>query len=70
MVAILWILIGITICSIFVASLSTTIMASQNPPTPDMMGARVGLLKGRVQEAVVIAQHGGILHPVSEFLPN
>lgn len=57
--SVIWILIGITIIAIFTASLTTEIMKARSPDTPDMNGKRVGVLKHRLHDAIMIAQHGG-----------
>lgn len=62
--AIIWILFGITICSMFTAALTTAISSVLNPETPTIDGKKIGSLKNRMYEALVIAQYGGMLHTV------
>lgn len=59
-----WILIGMTIFSMFTASLTTIITNVEKIPSADMAGKTVGALKNRVYDAVVIAKHGGMIHAV------
>ena len=64
MFAVVWILIGITICSIYVASLTTEIMDSQTSLIANLHGKMVGGLKYRLHDASLVAQYGGILHEI------
>ena len=63
--AIVWILIGITICSIFTASLTTEVINAHNLPDADLNGKFVGGLKHQVHDAIMIVQHGGILRDIA-----
>ena len=60
--AVIWFLIGIIVCAIYVGSISSDIMASRIPDKPEISGKKVGALKGRMPDALMIAQHGGRLH--------
>ena len=59
--SVIWILIGITICSLFTASLTNEITSASSPENPDMHGRNVGVLRYRTFDASVIAKHGGVL---------
>ena len=65
-VAVLWILMGITMCAMFTASLTTAILSAITPKPPEMHGKTVGWLKHRLYEATVIAQHGGRLIAIED----
>ena len=58
--AVLWIVCGITINSIYVSELTAEIMTSRNNE-PEIHGSQVGALKNRFYDAVMILQHGGNL---------
>ena len=60
--AVIWILIGITICSIFTASLTTDIMGARSAKSQTLRGKIIGALKYRLHDFTMIAQHEGILH--------
>ena len=62
--AICWILFGITICSIFTASLTTEIIKNISPVGNKIAGKVVGCLNYRLNDAALIAQHGGIVHTI------
>ena len=64
--SIFWILIGITICSIFTASLTTEITSAATPETPEVVGNAIGWFRGRLYEATIIAQYGGTLHTIED----
>ena len=66
MFAVFWILTGITICSMFTATLTTAITSSITPKVPTIDGGKVGWLKYRMYEALIIAQYGGTLHEVKD----
>ena len=57
--SIIWILVGITICSIFTASLTNEITSASNAPDPTMHGKTIGVLKYRTFDAYFVAKHGG-----------
>ena len=65
MFAVVWILIGITILSIFTASLTTELINARSPPDPNLTGMKVGGLKDRLHDSIMVAQHGGILKEVN-----
>ena len=58
------IIIGITVTSIYVASLTSDIMDSRVIPTTDLTGSRVGVIKGMLGDMLVATQHGGILQEI------
>lgn len=64
--SIFWILIGITICSMFTASLTTEITSAMTPKIPEIQGNKVGWLRGRLYEAMLIAQYGGTLYTIND----
>ena len=55
-----WLLVGMTICSIYVASIATNVMDMKNPTTPDLKGRKVGALAGRPHDLLTISQEGGV----------
>ena len=57
--SVLWILIGITMFSMFTGLLTTAIMDANKPLNPDMRNADVGVLKYRAYDASLIALQGG-----------
>lgn len=59
--SVIWILIGITISSMFTAALTNEITSASAPTNPHMQGQTVAGLKFRTFDASVIAKHGGIL---------
>lgn len=63
--AVIWILVGITVCSIFVASLSSEIMMFSTPATPKLSGQKVGALANHLHDAIMVSQHGGIIHSIA-----
>ena len=63
--AVFWILIGITITSMYIGGLAGAIYGLQEPPgLPTLNGRLVGGLKHQLQDATVVAQHGAILHDI------
>lgn len=62
MYAVFWILIGITMCSTFTASLTSEIIQARTPASTEMAGKDIAVLKGRLHDIAVVADHGGILH--------
>ena len=65
--AVLWIFIGMTMCSIYTASVTTEILSYRSPPYMEMTGKRVGTLKHRLQDASIISQHGGIVQTTDDY---
>ena len=59
--SIVWIFVGITTFSLVTAMLSSEITEFNTIPPPKMAGSKVGALRHRLYEAVLIAKHGGIL---------
>ena len=64
--SILWILIGITICSLFTAALTNQINSIKDVAVPGFTGKMVYALKDRLHDALIIASHGGILKTAAE----
>ena len=60
--AIIWIYIGIVICGILTASLTTIIIESTTEEQPSMDGARVGVLQNRIYDAHMVVSNGGSKH--------
>ena len=55
--AIIWILLGITGCAIFVGTLTTEMMMARKLSPPDMRERKVGVLKERMHETLMVSQH-------------
>ena len=64
MFAVLWILIGITMCSILTASITTDIIDVRSSLSPSLRRKIVGSLKYNLQDSTMIAQHEGNLHEI------
>ena len=62
--SIFWIIVGITMTSIYIAKLSSQIIEAQEPKEPDLSGKQVGTLKNAMHDSIMIAQHGGIVRTV------
>lgn len=65
--AICWIFVGITICSIFNAALTSEIIHVRDDPAKDiknLQGKTVGCLNYRLNDAIFAAQHGGIVKTI------
>ena len=61
--AMFWILIGITITSMYIGALAGTIYSLRAPPQKNSLnGHIVGGLKHQLQDATIVAQHGGKVH--------
>lgn len=63
--SIAWIFIGITTFSLITAMLSAEITQANSPPPPSMEGTRVGAIRYRLYDAILIAKHGGVLVDVN-----
>ena len=59
--AVFWIIVGMTICSIFTATITSEFIDARRPANTDMVGRPVGVLKGRTHDIAVVGEHGGIL---------
>lgn len=59
--ALVWIIIGITTFSLVTAALTSEITAANSLPPPIMSGARVGAVRHRLYEAIIVAKEGGII---------
>lgn len=57
--AILWILVGITLFGLLTGILTTAIMSANKPVEPSLKKAKVGVLKYRINDAALVAQHDG-----------
>lgn len=60
--SIIWILVGITICSMFTASLTTEITKAVFPDKPTMVGKTIGVMKDRLDDYALVATHGGAIY--------
>ena len=48
--AVMWVLIGIALCSLFTATLTTKVILAHAPSNPDITGKQVAVLKGQFDE--------------------
>ena len=62
--SVFWILAGITICSMFTASLTNEIGKTSEPVNHQISGEIVGGLKHRLLDAAIIAEQGGIIQEI------
>ena len=62
--AVIWIFIGITVCSIFTANLTTEIINARLPTDAHVAGKTVGVLKDRLGDATMVVRNGGIIHEI------
>ena len=62
--ALLWILIGITIFSLFSGSLTNQIIKIHSHQIPQIHGKKVGGLRHRFHDATMVAQHGGFFQVI------
>lgn len=60
--AVIWILTGITVCAILTALLTTTILEANSQQPVRISGSKVGVLKGRNYDALIVTNHGGLLY--------
>ena len=60
--AVLWIIMGITIISVFTGTLTSEIINANQPQNTDLSGKKVGTLRYRIHDIALVAQHGGILY--------
>ena len=61
LLAVVWILIGITCFSMVTAMLSSELTKANSLPPPEVEGAKVGVLPNRLYDSIVVAKHGGTL---------
>ena len=61
LLAVIWILVGITICSLFTASLTSEITSAVTPNAPTMEGKTVGIIKGRFYDAGFVTNQRGLI---------
>lgn len=66
-IAVVWILTGITICSLFTATLTGKIITGLSSEDMEMQGKKIGWLKPRLFEAKMIANNGGRIYPVDGY---
>lgn len=66
MYAVVWILVGITLCSIFTASLITEIIQAKEVDT-EINGKKIGVLKYRLHDISIVSDHGGVLYQTSIY---
>lgn len=57
--AVLWILFGITFCSIFTANFSTDMASARTISHAEMRGKTVGVLKNRLEDVMMVIHNGG-----------
>ena len=62
--AVIWILLGITICSIFTGTLTTEIMTARSATDSHIIGKNIGVLQRRLEDITLVIQHGGAVHEV------
>ena len=62
--AVIWILLGITICSIFTGTLTTEIMNARSVTDSHILGNNIGILRHRLEDITMVIQHGGMVHEV------
>ena len=63
--AVVWILIGITITSMYIGALAGSVYSLQTQSGPPVLnGRRVGGLKHQLHDTTVVAEHGGMLHDI------
>lgn len=63
--AVMWIITGITLCSIFTASMTAHITKARDVTASSDMGAKkVGVLKGRLEDELMVIQLGGVPYEV------
>ena len=63
--AMFWILIGITVCSLFTAALTSEIIKAHSlSHDHDMTGQKVGCLNYRANDAIMISERGGIVYTI------
>ena len=60
--AVFWIMMGITIISVFTGTLTSEIINANQPQDTDLSGKKVGTLRYRLHDIALVAQHGGILY--------
>ena len=59
LIAVIWILLGVTIMSMFTAALTMEILSKSNPHGPSMAASRIGVLNGRILDASIVMNKGG-----------
>lgn len=59
--SVFWILLGITMFSILTSALTAQFSNILSHPTPNLVNKKVGGLKGKMNTATLIAQHGGFI---------
>jgi len=65
--AVMWVLIGIALCSLFTATLTTKVILAHAPSNPDITGKQVAVLKGRLHDMEAVAHYGGMVRIGSIF---
>ena len=60
--AVFWILIGITMCSMFTATLTSEIISARAPANTDVAGNDVAVMKGRAHDIQIVAEKGAVIH--------
>ena len=59
--SVIWIFIGITIFTLITAMLTAEFIKHNTVRSPSMSGAKVGVIRYRLYESILVAKHGGIL---------
>jgi len=59
--AVFWILIGITMCSMFTATLTTEIINARAPANTDLAGNDVAVMKGRTHDIQIVSEKGAVI---------
>lgn len=61
-----WIFAGIAVTSTLSAALTTELINFRSLQNTEMDGKRVGVLKHRLHDAIIVSQHGGIVHTATK----
>lgn len=61
---VIWIILGITILSIFTASLTSEVLSTQQKSKIQISGKTVGVLKNRLDDISIVAENGGIIKEI------
>lgn len=65
--SIMWVFVGMTICSIFTASLISDIIKAKEGVETDLHGQKIGVLKNRLHDIAIVSEHGGVLYQTSIY---
>lgn len=64
--SLIWIFTGITVCGILTAMLTSQIMDANTQKVPTVSGSKVGVLKSRQYDALLVSHHGGLLYETED----